>query len=254
MSELSGKTAIVTGASRGIGAETVKALAREGVSVMCAARTVEACETLAEECGSEAGQVYAMRCDISDPDQVEALIEATVARYGQLDILVNNASVIEPITALEETAPADWKRCIEINLMGTYYCMRFAMPHFRETGGGIIINVSSGAAQSALEGWSAYCTSKAGAAMLTQTAHHELAHTGIRCVDLAPGTVDTNMQAAIRASGLNPVSQMAREDHYHPSAPAAIIAWLCKNEAHDLAGEVVSIRDPAIRARAGLSE
>ncbi|WP_350333277.1 SDR family NAD(P)-dependent oxidoreductase [Coralliovum pocilloporae] len=252
MSELQGKIAIVTGASRGIGEETARALARRGASVVCAARTLEACEALTEEIAMEGGSAHAMRCDIADRSQVEAMIEATVARYGRLDILINNAAVIEPITAFEDTDPAEWKRCIDINVTGTYYCMRFAMPHFRERGSGTIINISSGAAHAALEGWSAYCTSKAGAAMLTQTAHHELGHHGLFCVDFAPGTADTGMQASIRASGINPVSRMTREDHYHPSVPATVIAWLCTEDAADLAGQAVSIRDETIRRRAGL--
>ena len=116
----------------------------------------------------------------------------------------------------------------------------------------MIVNVSSGAAHHALEGWSSYCAAKAGVASLTRSVALEAGDAGIRVYGFGPGTVDTEMQAVIRTSGVNPVSQMTRSQHAPPSVPAQVIAWLCTEDAADLAGEELSIRDEALRRRAGL--
>ena len=121
-----------------------------------------------------------------------------------------------------------------------------------DQGAGVIVNISSGAATGALEGWSHYNASKAAALSLTRTGDAEYRAQGIRIVGFSPGTVMTGMQVAIKASGLNPVSQLDLSVHKDPSVPAQVIAWLCSNDAADCVGDDVSIHDEAIRRRAGL--
>ncbi len=141
---------------------------------------------------------------------------------------------------------------IDINLKGVLHGMQAAIPLMRARGGGTIITVSSGAAQRPLEGWSAYCAAKAGAAMLTRAAHLEEAANGLRIFGLSPGTVATDMQIRIRASGINPVSRLDPAEHIPPDWPARALVWLCGPGAEDRRGEEISLRDPEVRRAVGL--
>ncbi len=169
MQSLAGKVAIVTGASRGIGAAAALALGEAGASVVLAARTVAQAEANAREINAAGGKAAAIACDVSDYAACQRLVQETTQRFGPPDVLVNNAGVIEPISMVGEADPAEWARSIEINLIGAYYAIRAVLPGMIERGHGDIINVSSGAAHRPLEGWSAYCAGKAGLAMLTRS-------------------------------------------------------------------------------------
>jgi len=160
--------------------------------------------------------------------------------------------VIEPIAPLSDADPDAWGKLIDINLKGVFYGMRAAMPVMRQQGGGTIITVSSGAAHRALEGWSAYCASKAGAAMLTESAHLEGAAQGLRVMGLSPGTVATDMQHQIKASGINPVSQLDWSEHIPADWPAKALLWMCSSAADAHLGQEISLRDPDIRKKVGL--
>jgi NAD(P)-dependent dehydrogenase (short-subunit alcohol dehydrogenase family) len=119
-------------------------------------------------------------------------------------------------------------------------------------GGGSILTISSGAAHSAMEGWSAYCTAKAGAAMLTRCADVEGRAQGIRALGLSPGTVATDMQKTVRDSGVNPVSRLDWSEHVPPAWPARALVWMCSADADEFLGQEVSLRERAIRRRVGL--
>lgn len=244
---LNGQTALVTGGSRGIGLAVAKELLDAGANVMITARTgIE--EALATLGGNAAGVV----CDVADYAQAEAAVAATVEKFGGLSILINNAGVIDPIGLLAESDPARWAQNININLTGAYHMARAVLPGMIAAGGGAIVNVSSGAAHRPLEGWSAYCSGKAGVAMLTRALHLETNGQGIRTFGFAPGTVDTDMQVKIRASGINMISQIPRENLGGVQPPARIIAYLASADAADLSGEELAISDNALRGRAGL--
>jgi len=165
---------------------------------------------------------------------------------------VNNAGRIEPIAALGLADPADWGHALDVNLRGVFQGMRAAIPLMRTQGSGTILNVSSGAATTPLEGWSAYCAAKAGAAMLTRAGHLEEARHGLRIMGLSPGTVATDMQRVIAASGVNAVSRMDWSAHIPPEWVAKALVWMCSPQADDLLGEEVRLRDDAIRRRVGL--
>ena len=247
--DMTGKTALITGASRGIGAAAARTFVKAGANVALVARGGDAIGKLANELGPKA---IAMPCDVSDVAQVEAAVAACVRAFGQLDILIGNAGVIEPIAPLSDADPDAWGKLIDINLKGVFYGMRAAMPVMRQQGGGTIITVSSGAAHRALEGWSAYCGSKAGAAMLTESAHLEGAAEGLRVMGLSPGTVATDMQHQIKASGINPVSQLDWSEHIPADWPAKALLWMCSSAADAHLGQEISLRDPDIRKKVGL--
>lgn len=253
MQELQGKTAIVTGASRGIGAAAAEELARLGVSVVLAARSLDEIEALAAKIREAGGKASALACDVSRYADVAAAVEHCRTSFGGLDILVNNAGVIDPIARLAESDPAAWDLAVDINLKGVYHGLRAALPVMEAQGSGVIVNISSGAATGALEGWSHYCSTKAAVLSLTRCADKEYGDKGIRVVGLSPGTVATDMQVSIKASGINPVSQLDPSVHIPADWPARAIAWLCTAEAAEFAGTDFSLKTEEGRQRVGLA-
>lgn len=252
MADFSGKAVIVTGASRGIGAETAKAFAAAGANVLLAARSVGQIDALAEEINAAGGTAISQKVDVSRWTDVQAMVERCRASFGGVDILVNNAGVIDPISTLAKSDPEAWSKAIDINLKGVYYGLRAALPLMNAKRSGVVVNISSGAATSPLEGWSQYCAAKAGAKMLTACADRESV-SGVRVIGLSPGTVATDMQVKIKASGINPVSQLDPSVHIPADWPAKAILWLCTEEAAPFNGQDVSLRDPDIRAKVGLA-
>lgn len=250
MHDVTGKTVLITGASRGIGAAAAYEFSKAGANVVLAARSAGAIAALAAEIGPQA---RAVPCDVAKYADVKAAVDTAVSEFGSLDILINNAGVIDPISPLSEADPEAWGTLIDINIKGVFYGMHAALPALTAAGGGTIITVSSGAAHTPLEGWSAYCTSKAGAAMLSKCADTELAGAGLRIMGMSPGTVATEMQVVIKASGINPVSQLDPSVHIPADWPAKALLWMCSKDADDYVGQEVSLRDETIRARIGLS-
>ncbi|MDP4990367.1 MAG: SDR family oxidoreductase [Marivita lacus] len=249
MTDLSGRTVLITGASRGIGAESARVFADAGANVALIARTADGIADLAGEIGERA---VAIPCDISRYWEMAQAVENCVTAFGGLDILINNAGVIEPIARMEDADPDGWGQVIDINLKGVFHGMRAALPVMEDAGGGTILTVSSGAAHGPVEAWSHYCASKAGAAMLTKCLHKEMADKGIRAMGLSPGTVATQMQREIKASRINPVSQLDWSDHIPADWPAKALLWMCGPDADGYLGEEISLRDEAIRQKVGL--
>ncbi len=251
MTDLTGKTVYIAGASRGIGAAAARAFAAAGARVALAARNTDRVEAIAGDIRAAGGQASFHACDVADYAQVAAFAEAACKALGPADILINNAGVIEPIGDVLETDPADWARAIRINLTGAYHVVRAIVPTMVAAGGGTVITISSGAASNILEGWSSYCASKAGLTMLTRALATEHGET-IRAFGFRPGVVDTEMQVTIRASGINRVSQIPRGDLAPPSEPAKAMLWLCTPAADRWAGGEIDIRDPEARPLMGL--
>lgn len=249
MVDLTNEIVLITGASRGIGEAAAHAFAEAGAKVVLAARSADAVQAIASEIGEAA---MAVACDVADYASVEAACDAARERFGAVSILINNAGVIEPISHLATADPAGWAQTININLTGVFNGMHCVLPAMRKSGRGTIITVSSGAAHNPIEGWSHYCSSKAGAAMLTDCAHKELAEEGLRIMGLSPGTVATQMQRDIKASGINPVSKLEWSDHIPPEWPARTLVWMCGPQADPYLGTEISLRDTDIRSAVGL--
>ncbi len=252
MGQLSGKTVVITGAGRGIGAAAAEAMAAEGASLMLLARAADGITELATRLRKSGVKAEAMTCDVAEFSQVQAAINRARETLGGVDVLVNNAAVIDPIGPMSSTDPMAWGDTIDINLKGVYHGMRAVLPIMRAKGSGVILNLGSGAAHNPMEGWSAYCATKAAGAMLTRCAHLENKGRGVRIFSLSPGTVATDMQRRIKASGINPVSQMDFSQHAPVTIPARALVWLCTEAAAEFAGQEISLRDPETRARIGL--
>lgn len=251
MLDLSGKTAFITGASRGIGEATARLFAQAGARVALVARSSEEISRIASEIGAGA---LAVPCDIASYASVDAAASETEAKLGPIDILINNAGVVDPIARLVKTDPEGYAKATAINLNGTFNAMRRIVPGMITRGGGTVLTVSSGAAHRPVEGWTAYCSAKAGVAMLTKMLHHEEHWRGVRAMGLSPGTVATQMQREIKASGVNPISQLEWSDHIPPEWPAKALLWMCGSEADAHLGEELQLRDDELRRTLGLIE
>jgi NAD(P)-dependent dehydrogenase (short-subunit alcohol dehydrogenase family) len=247
--DMTGKTVMITGASRGIGAAAARVFASSGANVALLARSKGDIGDIAREIGAKA---IAIACDVSQYREVEAAVAACVDGFGGLDVLINNAGVIEPISHLASADPEEWGNVIDINLKGVFHGMRAAMPVMQAASGGSILTISSGAAHGPVEAWSHYCASKAAVAMLTRCVDKEAADKGIRAIGLSPGTVATKMQREIKASGINPISQLNWDDHIPADWPAKALLWMCSGDADDWLGQEISLRDDGIRRRIGL--
>ena len=246
---LVGKTVLITGASRGIGEAAAYAFAEAGANVALIARSTD---EIAEIAGKIGDKALAIPCDVSRYSEVASAVEATAKTFGGLDILINNAGVVDPIGHLQDTDPEAWSRTIDINVKGVMHGLHATMPGMISQGHGTIINISSGAAHGPVEGWTAYCSSKAAVYMLTRAADQESRDKGLRIMGLSPGTVATQMQREIKASGINPVSQLDWSVHIPPEWPAQTLVWMCTPQADAYLGDDVSLREDDIRRQVGL--
>ena len=201
---LSGKNAIVTGGSRGIGNAVGRALAAEGVNVLLCGRHLDELVASVDHSvtgpSGVAGTIEVCATDVRDPDQVDALMTRVVERFGGLDILVNNAG-IGRFCELAEMSVAEWREVIGTNLDGVFFTCRSAIPELRRRGGGWVINVSSLAGSHPFSGGAAYCASKAGLDALTEVLMQEVRHDDIRVSCVAPGSVDTRFAGQMGEGG-----------------------------------------------------
>lgn len=191
MSEYRGKVAVITGASRGLGVGLAEHFLQQGLSVAACARNRPSLPN--DNCLAQA-------TDVTDAQAVAAFCDAAVARFGRIDLWINNAGVLEPIGPLRENDPADFARHIEINVVGVFNGSRAFIQHLHRRGGsGALLNISSGAARNAYAGWSAYCAAKAAVDRMSEAIALEESAQGLRVHAVAPGIIDTDMQALIRA-------------------------------------------------------
>ncbi|MBZ5500279.1 MAG: glucose 1-dehydrogenase [Acidobacteriia bacterium] len=211
---LQGKTALVTGASSGIGRATARAMARHGARVACAGRQLKALQKEVESIIAAGGDAVALAGDLRNEDDRRRLVSETVARLGGLDILVNAAGTIANGT-IENTSLADWRTMFEINLEAVFALMQLAVPHL-EKNQGCIVNVSSVTGIRAFPGVLAYCVSKAGVDQLTRCAALELAPKGIRVNAVDPGVVVSNLH---RRGGMGEEKYQAFLEHSKTTHP-----------------------------------
>ncbi len=249
--KLQGQVAIITGASRGLGAGIAEHLVRAGAIAVITARTAEALEQQAEHLRSLGGQVLAIPADVSDPEAVGALIEQAVGTFQHIDILVNNAGIVWPIEEVAETDPDEWAYNIHVNLLGPFFAIYGVLPTMMEQGYGRIVNVSSGLGRTPVPGLSAYGAAKAGVDQLTRVLALELAKTKLTVNALHPGVVDTDMQADLRS--VDTTDSQLDLQMFHdfqdagklipPLVAARLVYWLVGPWSRDRSGEIFSFRD-----------
>jgi 3-oxoacyl-[acyl-carrier protein] reductase len=250
--KLQGQVAIITGGGRGIGAVTAELLARAGASVVVTARSEDEIENVAQRIRRNGGKAVAVSADVSDVEQVEEVVEAALTQYDRVDILVNNAGIIWPVEEAAYADPEEWAYNVHVNLIGSYYVARNVLPVMLEQRSGRILNITSGAAEHVIPGWSAYCVAKAGMNMMTRALATEVQDNGVRVNALSPGMVDTEMQADIRSVDTEEsVLDFSRFHEAHelgtlrsPEAVARMIYWIVGPWGRTHNGHIFTASDP----------
>jgi NAD(P)-dependent dehydrogenase (short-subunit alcohol dehydrogenase family) len=235
--DLSGKIALVTGASRGLGRSAAEHLVRAGATVYAGTFTANAAPE----------NTIPVKVDVTSDADVQAAVERIVAEHGRLDILINNAGAIDPIAEIGEVDSSAANRLLDINVTGVLRGMQAALPHILKSRG-TIVNAGSGAAFVPLEGWGVYCASKAAVVMLSRVAALENEGKGIKIFALGIPASDTDMQVTIRASGINRISRIGREDLPHADVTGSIMAWLCGDAARAIDDVAIDVRDERLVA------
>ena len=238
MGRLDGKVAIVTGASRGIGAAIVKKLAEEGAQVVACARSIESCE----------GAAMCQKVDVSDAGQVDACVKATIEKFGKVDILVNNAGITKD-GLLMRMSDDDWDQVLDINLKGTFLFTRaVSRPMMKNKAadgtqlGGAIVNITSVVGITGNAGQANYTASKGGVIALTKTTAKELGSRNVRCNAVAPGFIESKMTEGlsdeIKKSCMDSIP-LKRFGQVEDIAKA--VAWLASDDASYVTGQILSV-------------
>ncbi len=245
---LEGKTAVITGAGRGLGRAIALEMARESAGVCLISRTGEQLQQVADEVRGLGGRALAIEADVSQWDQISAAIDRAVEHFASINILVNNAAVIGPADFVMEATPDAWQQTIDINLNGGYHCCRLIVPIMKENNGGKIVNIVSGLGRMPYPRFAAYAASKSGLIQLTRSLAEELRQANIQVYGVDPGVMDTPMQAEIR--NLDPemigpalhrrfVALKEEKQLRDPRKVARMVTVLTGSETDHLSGQII---------------
>ncbi|OGO71245.1 MAG: hypothetical protein A3G84_00335 [Chloroflexi bacterium RIFCSPLOWO2_12_FULL_71_12] len=253
MRPLDGQTAIVTGGGKGLGRAVAEIMASAGASVVIASRNAPELDEVVLGIKRSGGKALAYAADVADERQVQELVLNTERWVGPASILVNNASVLDPLAPLARTDATTWLRHLAINVGGVYLSSRAVLPGMLERGYGRIVNVSSSAARRASAGWTAYCASKAAVDQLTRALALEIEDSGVTACAFYPGYMDTAMQERIRRAN---AAEFPRVEEFRelerqgklkdPREAARTIAYLGSPKAQRN-GQVVEMADEELR-------
>jgi 3-oxoacyl-[acyl-carrier protein] reductase len=226
MQQLKSKVAVVTGAGKGIGRAIAVAYGREGANVVCAARTESDIRATVSRIEAEGGHALAVPADVTKLGSVESLFESAVGMFGGVDVLVANAGGSDAHGLLEDVEPSRWLATVELNLIGTYYCVKIVLPIMKRQGGGKIIVVGSGIGHRGLPGTSAYACAKAGVWMLVRVLAQEVWRYNISVNELIPGPVVTEGTRKAHAPARDSVFQTESEWVKQPEDVAPLAVFL----------------------------
>ena len=246
MNRLEGKVAVITGGNSGVGAATAKLFAKEGAKVIITARRVAPLEEVAAAIREAGGEVLPVVTDISKKGDADKLVATAIEKYGKIDILINNAGVLEEgLKPIDRFNDDDLDRIVDINQKGTMYCMRAASAEMAKTGDGSMVNVASIAGVMGCGG-AAYVSSKAAIIGITRHTALRFAGTNIRCNAVCPGTIVTPMVAGTNPASLDPdmMGQMAKHSDLKvqpcmPDDVANILLFLASDESRAITGQAL---------------
>ncbi len=241
MGKLAGKVALVTGAAQGIGLGIARVFAAEGAAVALADLS-DAGEAAAAELRATGAQALFVRADVTREDEVRALVAAAVARFGRLDIVVNNAGIVA-VRSVEESSVEEWDQVMAVNVRSIFLSAKYALPHLRAAGGGSILNVASVSSFIAQQGTPAYCASKGAVLMLTKALALDYGRERVRVNCICPGITDTPMLRYHVRHAADPDahlrSRLARVpsgEMLYPEDMGRAAAFLCSDEAAGITG------------------
>ena len=215
---IEGKVVVITGASSGLGAETARHLAQAGVKLVLGARRLDRLEALADELGR--GHEIAVETDVTDREQVKALVDHAVKMYGRLDVILNNAGLM-PLSPLELLRVDEWDRMIDVNIKGVLYGIAAALPYMKEQQSGQIINVSSVAGHTVNPGGAVYSATKYAVRVISEALRQEVKPYNIRTTVLSPGAVDTELPQSVGAEGVSEAVNKLYEENAIPASSFA---------------------------------
>ena len=239
-----GKVAVVTGASSGIGRATARLFAGEGASVVVADVNVAGGEETVAQIAAAGGEGTFVATDVTDEAAVEALVRATIERYGRLDCAHNNAGINSQPTLLADSGVEAWDRMIATNLTSVFLCMKHELRVMSEQGSGAIVNTSSGAGVFGSVRTSAYTAAKHGVIGLTRAAALEYADVGVRVNAVCPGLTDTPMFRSTKGRDAEQTARNLAFSKGRVNAPEQIgetVLWLCSDEATDVNGQALLV-------------
>jgi NAD(P)-dependent dehydrogenase (short-subunit alcohol dehydrogenase family) len=230
-----GKVAFVTGAAGGIGRATAIAFAQAGAYVALVDIDQAGCEESAKAVQDAGGRALSLRCDLTVESEVESALAQTVKTFGGLDFAFNNAGKYQNVAAAADISDQEWRRIIDVNVTGTFLCMRSQIPLMQKRGGGAIVNTSSGAGIMGIKGAAAYSAAKHAVIGLTRSAALDYAETGVRINAVCPGIVHTSMAVEVSGGTAEGLARMAAEEPIgrlgRPEEIASAVLWLCSSTA-----------------------
>ena len=237
---LKGKSAIITGAANGIGAEIARTYAREGARVVLADLDLTKAQTVAEEINQAGGAALAVACDVAKKEEVQRVVDACVERFGTVDILVNNAGITLPACPVEDIPPERWKRVLDIDLMGTIYGTQCVIPVMKKQNGGKIINMASVAGQvGGVFTEATYPVSKAGVICWAKAVAKQVGEYNITCNCIAPGTILTAMTETLGSAEASLNVPLHRLGDVKDIAGAAL--FLASSESDFITGATINV-------------
>lgn len=228
---IDGKVVVITGGSSGLGAETARHLAREGAQVVLGARRMERLEALAKELDIPDKAI--VKTDVTDRDQVKALVQRAVDVHGRIDVMLNNAGLM-PLSPLEMERFDEWEQAIDVNIKGVLWGIAAALPHFKEQQSGQYVNVSSVAGHTINPGGAIYSATKYSVRVISEALRQEVKPYNIRTTVISPGAVDTELPSSVKAEGVSDAIADFYQDNAIPADSFARCVAFAISQPHDV--------------------